>query len=153
MIAILRIFSVGNTGLGGQTTLAVITWPSGELIEKVSPLSDRMEIDAYRTINEIKKALPRELAQDDDIFDIKLLTKSLLVQKFYESEADSFKPISTSRDESGKDAQQHEGIFWINFYPSGMCDDFSITLADDQNKTVTVSVDPLSAKAKVEYGR
>lgn len=61
--------------------------------------------------------------------------------------------IKITSVESGKAAQQHEGIFWVNFYPSGMCDDFSITLSDDQDKTVTVSVDPLSAKAKVEYGR
>ncbi|HOO72574.1 MAG TPA: vWA domain-containing protein [Spirochaetota bacterium] len=82
-------------------------------IEKVSPLSDKMEIDTYRTIHEIKKALPRELAQEDAVFDIKLFTKSLLVQKFFESESDSFKPVSTSQDESGKDAQRFEQKFYL----------------------------------------
>jgi len=82
-------------------------------MEKVSPLSDNMVIDSYRTIYDLKKALPRELAWDDDIFTIKLFTRSLLVQKFYETEADKFKPISTMRDESGKDANKFEQKFYL----------------------------------------
>jgi hypothetical protein len=82
-------------------------------LERISPLSDNMEIDQYRTIYDMKKSLPRELALDDDIFDIKLFTKSLLVQRFYETEADKFKPISTLRDESGKDANKFEQKFYL----------------------------------------
>ncbi len=82
-------------------------------LERISPLSDNMEIDMYRTIYDMKKALPRELALDDDIFDIKLFTKSLLVQRFYETESDKFKPISTLRDESGKDANKFEQKFYL----------------------------------------
>lgn len=82
-------------------------------MEKVSPLSDNMEIDHYRTIYDLRKTLPRELAWDDDIFTIKLLTRSLLVQRFYETESDKFKPISTMRDESGKDANKFEQKFYL----------------------------------------
>ncbi len=82
-------------------------------MEKIAPVSDRMEIDTFRTIQELKKALPRELAQDDDVFSARLFTKTLMVQKFYESEADSFKPISTSRDKKGKDANRFEQKFYI----------------------------------------
>ncbi|HPQ53670.1 MAG TPA: hypothetical protein PK253_10510, partial [Spirochaetota bacterium] len=82
-------------------------------LERISPLSDNMEIDQYRTIYDMKKALPRELALDDDVFDIKLFTKSLLVQRFYETESDKFKPISTLRDESGKDANKFEQKFYL----------------------------------------
>lgn len=82
-------------------------------VERVSPLSDNMQIDQYRTIYDMKKALPRELAQDDDIFDIRLFTRSLLVQRFYETESDKFKPISTLRDESGKDANKFEQKFYL----------------------------------------
>ncbi len=81
--------------------------------EKVSPLSDNMVIDNYRTIYDLKKTLPRELVWDDDIFTIKLMTRSLLVQRFYETEADKFKPISTRRDESGKDANKFEQKFYL----------------------------------------
>jgi hypothetical protein len=82
-------------------------------VDRTSPLSDRMEIEMYRTINDLKKALPRELAQDDDIFSAKLFTKTLMVQKFYESEADSYKPISTTMDERGKEANKFEQKFYI----------------------------------------
>ncbi len=73
-----------------------------------SPLSDTMEIAFFKTIYDLKKSLPRELAQEDDIFDIKLLTKTLQVQKFYKSEYDQYKPITTSRDETGKTANRFE---------------------------------------------
>ncbi len=82
-------------------------------VERVSPLSDNMEIDFYHTIYDLKKTLPRELALDDDMFNMKLLTRSLLVQRFYETEADKFKPISTLRDESGKDANKFEQKFYL----------------------------------------
>jgi hypothetical protein len=72
-----------------------------------------MEIDKFRKITELKKALPRELAQDDEIFEMKLFTRSLLIQKFYETDTDTFKPISTSRDEQGKDANRFEQKFYI----------------------------------------
>jgi Mg-chelatase subunit ChlD len=82
-------------------------------LEKISPLSDRMEIDRYRNIIDMKKALPRELAQEQEVFDMKLYTKTLLVQRHYETEADSFKPISTSRDKKGKEATRYEQKFFI----------------------------------------
>jgi hypothetical protein len=82
-------------------------------LEKISPLSDRMEIDRYRNIIDMKKALPRELALDDEVFNIKLYTKTLLVQRHYETEADRFKPVSTSRDKKGKEANRYEQKFFI----------------------------------------
>lgn len=82
-------------------------------MERVSPLSDNMVIDNYRTIYDLKKALPRELVWEDDIFTIKLFTKSLLVQRFYETETDKFKPVSTLRDESGRDANKFEQKFYL----------------------------------------
>ncbi len=82
-------------------------------LEKISPLSDRMEIDRYRNIIDLKKALPRELALEQEVFDMKLYTKTLLVQRHYETEADSFKPISTSRDKKGKEATRYEQKFFI----------------------------------------
>ncbi|OHD66482.1 MAG: hypothetical protein A2176_03835 [Spirochaetes bacterium RBG_13_51_14] len=82
-------------------------------LERIAPISDRMEISPYRNIIDLKKALPRELALEQDIFDVKLLTKTLLVQRHYETEADSFRPISTSRDKKGKEATRFEQKFYI----------------------------------------
>ncbi|MBP7604545.1 MAG: hypothetical protein KBA15_11480 [Spirochaetes bacterium] len=82
-------------------------------MEKVSPLSDNMVIDTYRTIYDLKRTLPRELAMDDEIFDIKLFKRTLLVQRFFETRADSFKPISTLRDESGRQANRFDQKFYL----------------------------------------
>lgn len=82
-------------------------------IEHLVPLSDRMEIETYRNIIDLKRALPRELAQDDDIFSAKLFTRTLMVQKHYESETDHFKPVTTIINESGRDANRFEQIFYI----------------------------------------
>lgn len=82
-------------------------------IEKVSPLSDKMVIDFYKSIYDMKKALPRELAQDDDVFDIKLFKHTLLVQRHYEMHTDSFKPVSTLRDESGRQANRFDQKFHL----------------------------------------
>jgi len=82
-------------------------------IERQVPLSDRMEIETYRNIIDLKRALPRELAMDDDIFSAKLFTRTLMVQKHYESESDHFKPVTTLINESGRDANRFEQIFYI----------------------------------------
>ncbi|HNY15467.1 MAG TPA: hypothetical protein PKI12_07990, partial [Bacteroidales bacterium] len=82
-------------------------------MERSVPLGNKMEIETYRSIIDLKRALPRELAQDDDIFSAKLFTKTLMVQRFYESEADHFKPVSTLRNESGREANKFEQLFYI----------------------------------------
>lgn len=81
-------------------------------VDKIAPLGDKMEIDTFKNINDMKKALPRELALDE-LFDVKLFTKTLIVQRFYESESDSFKPISTQQDDAGKDANRFEQKFYL----------------------------------------
>lgn len=82
-------------------------------MEKVSPLSDNMVIDTYRTIYDLKRTLPRELALEDEMFDIKLFKRTLLVQRFFETRADSFKPVSTLRDESGRQANRFDQKFYL----------------------------------------
>ncbi len=82
-------------------------------IEKIAPVSDRMEIDTFRYIHEMRKTLPRELALEEGVFDMKLFTKTLLVQRYYETEADQFKPITTSKDPRGRDAKRFEQKFFI----------------------------------------
>ncbi|MCU0848482.1 MAG: hypothetical protein MUD12_11400 [Spirochaetes bacterium] len=81
-------------------------------LEKIAPIGDRMEIETYKNINDLKRALPRELALDE-LLDVKIFTKSLLVQRFFETEADSFRPITTSRDQKGKDATRFEQKCYI----------------------------------------
>jgi len=82
-------------------------------MEKHVPLGNKMEIEPFKKMTDLKRALPRELAQDDDVFNAKLFTRTLMVQRFYESETDSYKPVSTIKNESGREANKFEQIFYI----------------------------------------
>ena len=53
--------------------------------------------------------------------------------------------------ESEKVEQEKDGIYWVNYYRNGMCDPYSMELRDEYYKSATVTVDPLSGKAKVVY--
>jgi hypothetical protein len=53
--------------------------------------------------------------------------------------------------EMEKRAQEDDGIYWVNYQPSGMCDSYTITLEDANGKSATVEVDPLSGSANIEY--
>ena len=59
--------------------------------------------------------------------------------------------VQIAHFESEKVEQEKDGIYWVNYYRNGMCDPYSIELRDEYNKSATVTVDPLSGKAKVEY--
>ena len=52
---------------------------------------------------------------------------------------------------SEKKGQTHDGIYWVNYYPNGMCDPYEMELEDSHDKRVSVKVDPLSGKVAVEY--
>lgn len=51
------------------------------------------------------------------------------------------------QNEDGK----FDGAAWVNFYPNGMSDKYTVTLIDEDNKEVEVSVDPISGKVSIEY--
>lgn len=81
-------------------------------IDRSAPLGDRMELDRFRSIFDLKKALPRELASDEDIFEVKLFTKSLMVQRYYETDEDSFRYINTTKT-GESDSNRFEQKFYI----------------------------------------
>lgn len=47
-----------------------------------------------------------------------------------------------------KDAES-TGVYWVNYYPSGMSDGFEVRLLDDRNKSVTIKSDKLSGGIEV----
>ncbi|MDD4736139.1 MAG: prepilin-type N-terminal cleavage/methylation domain-containing protein [Kiritimatiellae bacterium] len=49
------------------------------------------------------------------------------------------------------DVQEVEGIYYISYYPNGMCDAYEIELEDDRGKRMQMTVDPLSGKSAVEF--
>lgn len=44
-------------------------------------------------------------------------------------------------------------LYYVTYYPNGMGDPYTITLADNENRTTTIRVDGVTGKAKVEHGR
>jgi hypothetical protein len=81
-------------------------------IDRSAPLGDKMELDHYRNIFDLKKALPRELASDDDIFDVKLFTKTLMVQRYFETSDDDFRYINTTLT-GESDSNKFEQKFYL----------------------------------------
>lgn len=59
--------------------------------------------------------------------------------------------VTISRFESEKSGAEIDALYWINYYPNGMCDKFELTLRDAYGKQADVTVDNLSGKVKVEY--
>ena len=59
--------------------------------------------------------------------------------------------VKITHFESEKVEQEKDGIYWVNYYPNGMCDPYSVEVEDEYGKSATIEVDPLSGKAKVEY--
>jgi prepilin-type N-terminal cleavage/methylation domain-containing protein len=58
--------------------------------------------------------------------------------------------VRISSFESEKVEQERDGIYWVNYYPNGMCDPYTVTIEDEYHKSVQIKVDPLSGKAEVE---
>ncbi|MBU0676505.1 MAG: prepilin-type N-terminal cleavage/methylation domain-containing protein [Verrucomicrobia bacterium] len=59
--------------------------------------------------------------------------------------------IKITEFDAGDTEQVLDGIYWISFYPNGVCDDFALRLSDDKGSSVRIEVDHLSGSAKVEY--
>ncbi len=82
-------------------------------IERPAPLANDMSIDRFRTIYDLKKALPRELVYETPVFDMKLFTRTLQVQRFYEQEEDQFKSVTSNTDKDGNAAFKFEQKFYL----------------------------------------
>ncbi len=52
---------------------------------------------------------------------------------------------------SEKEDQEEEGLYWINYYPSGMCDKYRIRIEDKKGDTIRIDIDHISGSAEVEY--
>ena len=53
--------------------------------------------------------------------------------------------------ESDADIPDRDGVYWVNYYPSGMSDGFELRLADVRGKDVVIKADAISGGIKVEY--
>lgn len=53
--------------------------------------------------------------------------------------------------DSDRVEREVNGVYWVNYYPNGMCDPYTIRLRDAYGQGAEVSIDPLSGKAEVDY--
>jgi prepilin-type N-terminal cleavage/methylation domain-containing protein len=66
--------------------------------------------------------------------------QSMLVRKLEEG-------VKIVSFEGGKEV---DGIYYVRYYPNGMCDAFELELGDDENRSARIKVDAVTGKAKVE---
>ena len=58
--------------------------------------------------------------------------------------------VRIARFESEKSGQEIDELYFINYYPNGMCDKFELTLTDAYGKSAEIKVDPLSGRVAVD---
>lgn len=54
---------------------------------------------------------------------------------------------------SDADVREQNGVFWVNYYPSGMSDGFEVRLADEKDRTITITSDRISGGVEVSRER
>jgi len=60
--------------------------------------------------------------------------------------------VSIENFESAVEDQEIDGIYWINYYPNGMCDKYSLRLVDrDGSGRALITIDAVSGRSEVEY--
>ncbi len=47
--------------------------------------------------------------------------------------------------------QEHEGQYWVNYYPSGLSDQYAIRLRDKRDRHALIEIDHLAGSAKITY--
>ena len=48
------------------------------------------------------------------------------------------------------EGQEHNGVFWVNYYPNGMCDAHSFAIADARGRKFAVKIDGITGEIHVE---
>jgi len=72
--------------------------------------------------------------------DPKVSMQSVLVRKLEEG--------VTIRSFRG--GQAIEDLYYVSYYPNGMCEAYEIEIGDEENRTARIRVDPVTGKAKVK---
>ncbi|RKX31209.1 MAG: hypothetical protein DRP22_04080 [Verrucomicrobia bacterium] len=55
------------------------------------------------------------------------------------------------RVSTDKVSQEYEGSAWVYYYPNGMCDGYTVELADKRGRRAVITVSPYSGTPSVEY--
>lgn len=52
--------------------------------------------------------------------------------------------------ESFRGGKEFDGIYFVRYYPNGMCDSYKIKIGDGESRHATIQVDAVTGKAKVK---
>lgn len=50
-----------------------------------------------------------------------------------------------------KEGQEHDGRYWVNYFPNGMCDRYALYIEDGRMNRARIEVDSVSGKIDVTY--
>lgn len=50
-----------------------------------------------------------------------------------------------------REGQEIDGIYWVNYYPSGMSDGFTASIRDERGKQAKIETDPYSGGVEVDF--
>ena len=56
----------------------------------------------------------------------------------------------TGQDHLFRGGRAIDDLYYVNYFPNGMCEAYEIKIGDDENRTARIQVDPVTGKAKVE---
>jgi len=51
---------------------------------------------------------------------------------------------------SFRGGKEFDGIYYVSYFPNGMCDAYTLKIGDDQNRTAEIKIDPVTGKAQVK---
>ncbi len=51
---------------------------------------------------------------------------------------------------SFRGGKEFDGIYYVSYYPNGMCDGYTVKIGDDKNHTAEIKIDAVTGKAKVK---
>lgn len=139
-----------NMSVLRQQPMAVLFDRIGQVVEVVA-VADRSGLagrggfleERSRAIHEVPKAeADRKLDPAEapppakmETIDLRALATDVRITDF-KSDGDFF---------------HRDGVYWVNYYPSGMSDGFVLQLQDEHKTVVTITADPISGGAEVQY--
>lgn len=129
--------------------------PMALLIDRLNNQISMVELESKRSMSGMDMFLDTraEGAQVQSAPDEKAVDEAeKVVPTISESETHNLENgVKVTDFKSDGDVVSREGVYWINYYPSGMSDGFEIRLTDERGKQAKITADSISGGIEVEY--
>ena len=125
-------------------TVEVVSIPTRESLSGRSGFLD----DRAQRVSEGEPA-PDPTAKEDEAEDGGAKPAAITT----EEERSLARGVSIADFSSDADVRDEDGVYWVNYYPSGMSDGFTVRLVDEDNRSLTVVSDRISGGVEVSRER